>query len=397
MNDGNIKFQYLDELYENITLMSVNSEKELKTYLAKNKQTGKIVVKKYIDSSVVNIYEKLKALNHKNIEHVIEVAKSVKSGIAITEYISGVSINDLLEKGPLDEEFASEILIQITDALVELDTINIVHRDINTNNVIISNDNVAKLVDFGISREVKQDRNQDTTILGTAGYAAPEQFGFAQTDTRSDIYSLGVLLNVMLTGQFPNNNKYAKKPLSLIIDQCICIDANNRVKNGTTLKRNLQLCRITRYQALSDFNKKFDNLINNGFVDDVRKLFRKTDTSNWIILNTIPGFRTGVPIKAIIALWGYFCMVVYSLSTIQTCNTTVLSTVLEVIALAAYIWIMPLVIANVAHWSDKCKITKKLPKYLKIGIRILIGVIIFILGLYLDSYVKTDLLKLKSN
>ena len=63
------------------------------------------------------------------------------------------------------------------------------------------------MIDFGISRKTKEGRTKDTTFLGTAGYAAPEQFGFMQTDIRSDIYSIGVVFHEMLTGKMPEGNK----------------------------------------------------------------------------------------------------------------------------------------------------------------------------------------------
>jgi serine/threonine protein kinase len=77
-----------------------------------------------------------------------------------------------------------------------------VHRDIKPENVILR-ETGAVLIDFDASRIYKEAQENDTKVLGTTGYAAPEQYGIAQTDGRADIYSLGVLMNVMLTGKHP--------------------------------------------------------------------------------------------------------------------------------------------------------------------------------------------------
>ena len=101
---------------------------------------------------------------------------------------------------PLTE--AKRIVKGVCNALFLLHRKNIVHRDVNPNNIIVSDSSVT-LIDFDISRSVKKDSPRDAFAFpGTAGYAAPEPFGFSQSDKRADIYALGVLANVMLTGRF---------------------------------------------------------------------------------------------------------------------------------------------------------------------------------------------------
>lgn len=93
---------------------------------------------------------------------------------------------------------------QLCQALAPLHRENIVHRDIKPENIVLGADSQVYLIDFGIARFEKAGRSADTTLLGTHGYAAPEQFGFCQSDARADIYSLGVVLNQVVTGAFPN-------------------------------------------------------------------------------------------------------------------------------------------------------------------------------------------------
>ena len=88
----------------------------------------------------------------------------------------------------------------------------------------------AILIDFDASRIFKSNTNQDTQILGTTGYAAPEQYGIAQTDERADIYSLGVLLNIMLTGKHPSK-ELASGRLGRIVQKCTMVNPEKRYKS----------------------------------------------------------------------------------------------------------------------------------------------------------------------
>ena len=99
---------------------------------------------------------------------------------------------------------------------------SLVHRDINANNILITTDGNVKIIDYGIVRLFDKSKSTDTVILGTPGYAAPEQFGFTQSDSRTDIYALGVLMNVMMTGRLPSEDT-ARGGISRIIEKCVMI------------------------------------------------------------------------------------------------------------------------------------------------------------------------------
>ena len=103
----------------------------------------------------------------------------------------------------------------------------------------------VKIIDYSISRQMKLSKNQDTVIMGTAGYASPEQFGFAQTGGRADIYACGVLLNYLLTGHLPNEMMH-QGALKTVIERCIEIDENKRFATAEDLKKVLQGKRINR-------------------------------------------------------------------------------------------------------------------------------------------------------
>ena len=97
---------------------------------------------------------------------------------------------------------------------------------------------MVKLIDFDISRLRKDDGNKDTVMLGTTGYAAPEQYGISETDARSDIYSIGILINVMPTGEHPSK-KICKGKWQRIVNKCTRINPEERYQDVTELVRSI--------------------------------------------------------------------------------------------------------------------------------------------------------------
>ena len=120
---------------------------------------------------------------------------------------------------------------------------SIIHRDIKPENIIIAPNNKVYLIDFNAAKRFNPDKNYDTVLMETVEYAAPEQFGFSPSDIQTDIYALGVLLNVMLTGCFPREKLYDGK-LSTVILKCISIDPSKRFRSVTRLSDSLSHGRV---------------------------------------------------------------------------------------------------------------------------------------------------------
>lgn len=145
----------------------------------------------------------------------------------------GDSLAYLLEGALFSPAEARKIALQLCSALWVLHKLGAVHRDIKPENVIIRG-REAVLIDFDASRIFKSETNRDTQILGTTGYAAPEQYGITQTDERADIYSLGVLLNIMLTGKHPSR-ELASGRLGRIVQKCTMVNPEKRYKSALYL------------------------------------------------------------------------------------------------------------------------------------------------------------------
>jgi len=148
--------------------------------------------------------------------------------IVFEEYIDGITVAQVMESGKYSYLGVKRVLKQVCAALEILHSHGIVHRDIKPENIMIGNDGRVVLIDFNISREVKLIK--DTAVMGTVGYASPEQLGVAEGDSRADIYALGVLLNVMVTGLHPSQ-KIARGKAGRIVKKATSINPNDRFDN----------------------------------------------------------------------------------------------------------------------------------------------------------------------
>ena len=196
--------------------------------LLQNKQNGtRFIFRHYRGNG--EVYRKLLGISYPNLPQIMETAERDGMVAVLEEYIQGDSLAYLLEGALFSHAEARKITMQLCNALWVLHKLGAVHRDIKPENVMIRGSE-AILIDFDASRIFKSDTNQDTQILGTTGYAAPEQYGIAQTDERADIYSLGVLLNIMLTGKHPSK-ELASGRLGRIVQKCTMVNPEKRYKS----------------------------------------------------------------------------------------------------------------------------------------------------------------------
>jgi len=174
--ENNLHIQYIDEKYIKLDLLSNNQG--LETWLVKDNCTGKLFLLKETMPELAEIYRTLQLFPNKNLAAIYETFKPDNKFIVIEEFISGDTLEEIINKGNANVHTSFYIIKQILEVLIFLHGINIIHRDINPRNILVSTDGVVKLIDFGIARKYKEGSSNDTAILGTAGFAAPEQFGF---------------------------------------------------------------------------------------------------------------------------------------------------------------------------------------------------------------------------
>lgn len=315
-------------------------------------RNNKIWIKKEIDENGYIAYEKVKNISHPNIAYIYKVLNVGDKYYVIEEYVSGVSIKEYVEeKGVFTPTEVRKIMSQVCDGITCLHKNNIIHRDIKPANVMLAVDGNVKIIDLGISRIRKKAKTQDTTILGTAGYASPEQFGFSQTDITSDIYSCGALMNFMFTGSLPDVNKHKGK-MSYIIDICLKMEQNSRFKSAQELKTAINNCYVTKKDLLK-----------------------------------LPGFRTHTWWKMIIGFWGYAMFILSVLCVVSASNFKDFFNFLEM----SFLIIPFLITTNYLYIQERIPVVKNLSRIKRKLAGILLGALftVFLLGIsgYLDIYV----------
>ena len=177
------------------------------TLLLIQKSTGKKMVAKCYtgDSELFDKTEcvQLEGIRSDALPYFVGEYQNENYRCIVWEYIEGVSLDQYVRGHIMTEDVARDLAIALAEAMKALHTGDpvIIHRDIKPKNIIVRDDGSVALIDLGISRVYKKEAVSDTIFRGTEGFAPPEQYGFMQTDIRSDIYSFGVVLSWLLTGK----------------------------------------------------------------------------------------------------------------------------------------------------------------------------------------------------
>lgn len=194
----------------------------------------------------------MKRLDHPALPRIVDIIDNGITIYVVMDYIEGESLDKILsEYGAQPEDRVVEWAKQLCDALSYLHSQKppIIYRDMKPANVMLKPEGNIKIIDFGIAREYKEQNLSDTTVLGTKGYAPPEQYS-GQTDPRSDIFALGMTMHHLLTGIDPRNgepyapvrqwNPELSEGIEIIIDRCVEPAAENRYQSCSDLLYDLE-------------------------------------------------------------------------------------------------------------------------------------------------------------
>lgn len=308
--------------------------KEYKTTLAlKEQPSGTIfpVVLKEIDSKRTSIYEMLTQCWSPYMAQIYEVLRVTAADetqpdryFAVTEYVyaqgneekEALSLTQFIEQnGPLSEKQALTLGIQICEGLKPAHQSDLLHRDIKPDNIMMAccdpNALRMKIIDFGGGKQLSKNQLMDTTVVGTVGFQAPESISSGTTE-RADVYSIGCLLNYMLTGQEPGVVRYqGRHNIVSLIEKATANDPEIRYASVDLLQRWLK------------------HELGVRWIDRVP------------VLRDLPGFRTGTAWKEVLAGIVY----VYELMMLPGMFlTTTLSQVFYTISMFFFIFVWPIIV-----------------------------------------------------
>ena len=200
--------------------------------VVRHKKSGtRYVFRRYSGSG--EVYRRLLPVLCPHLPQIMEAAEQDGQTAVLEEYVQGDTLAELLMGARLTEREARKVTMQLCQALHVLHSMGAVHRDVKPENVILRGSD-AVLIDFDAARIYKDESESDTQVLGTTGFAAPEQYGIFQSDERADIFSLGVLLNIMLTGKHPSREMTAGK-MGRIVRKCTMTAPEQRYQSARAL------------------------------------------------------------------------------------------------------------------------------------------------------------------
>ena len=237
---------YLGDSYDLVDVLKSTDRSFVALVYDKNSKCLCVMKERALQSD--GLYKILRESDNPHVPKIFRLFERDGKLIVVEEHIDGQTLGELSEYCPeiLTEKFVTDIFVQICDALVPLHKANVIHRDLTPSNIMVTKENVVKLIDFGIARIFKSDSRADTEFLGTRGYAAPEQLGvfeLGQTDARTDIFILGTTIKNLL-------GKDYRGRLAKVLKRCTdlnpvaryqsvpdLLDAINRAKKLWLVKR----------------------------------------------------------------------------------------------------------------------------------------------------------------
>ena len=243
--------------YEEISQLN----KEHRVSIVRHSGTGKIYVKKVLSVYSLAVYSALYDRPVKHTPRICALYEDRGTLTVIEEYISGNSLEEILEKrGPLPEQETIRIAVMLCRILEEMHSFDppLIHRDIKPSNILMTETGEIVLLDMNAAKFMDADKASDTRLLGTPGFAAPEQFGFGSSTTATDLYAVGVLMDTLLSGSDPSSGdretfqtagsqspgshipgSQADPRLRQIIGKCRELDPRRRYSSASELARDL--------------------------------------------------------------------------------------------------------------------------------------------------------------
>ena len=338
------------------TIATINDSH--KVYLVQHRETGKIFVKKILDVYNTEIYDYLFRHPILGIPDIIDFYEENGQLTLIEEYIAGETLQERINTSTLKQDAVNAWIINLCEILEQLHLAKppIIHRDIKPSNIIITQYDKIVLLDFNAAKHYHGESSKDTVLLGTKGYAAPEQYGFGSSSPQTDMYSVGIILKE-ISDSNPDIGKYYQK----IILRCTQMNPSDRYHSVSELKQDMLL-----------------------LMNGPNKMHKKPSLSRFLL----PGFRTKKPWKMIIATTVYI-FIIWLCMTLQFEKLSITALWFE--RIMCLVMMLSIIFGsfnylNIQRGFPLCKSKKRLIRYLGvILLDIILVVSLFMLMIIVES------------
>lgn len=325
--------------------------------LVQHRETLQVYVRKHLTVYNADVFRYLMEHHIKGTPCIIELVEQDEELTVIEEYISGQTLRAILDNGNLfTAQDAAALIRQLCGILRELHNapVPIVHRDIKPSNILLTADGEVRLLDMNAAKWMDSAKSEDTHLIGTVGYAAPEQYGFGSSGIQTDVYSVGVLLNELVTGSLPKD-RLPPGNLGEIVRKCTRIDPKNRYRDIPELLHALN----TYDGGPPEAGKKFSPF--HRYLP--------------------PGFRSGTTVNILTALGGYALLIYLSLTFTASGVLPGLMTVIERILLFIFGLGLILFTCNYLDVWDACRISRIKNTWLRTAAVLAVDLVLAFAGL----------------
>ena len=265
------------------TIAVINEDHNI--FLVQNLTNQKIFVKKILNIYNRQIYQYLYEHQIQGVPNIIDIYEDNNQLTVIEEFISGSSLQEKIDANNISVSSIMHYMYELCEILEILHAVNppIIHRDIKPSNIMITSYDHVILLDFNAAKYLTDRTTSDTMLLGTKGYAAPEQYGFGSSTPQTDIYAIGILLKELVESLPQPTDKFVE-----IINTCTQMNPADRYQSITVLKQ---------YFVNKD------------------KLIHSYSTKPFSLKSLIPpGYRTLTPWKILVSSTIYILIILLSLT-----------------------------------------------------------------------------------
>lgn len=294
-----------------LNMIAVISEPH-RVFLVQDEASGKVYVKKLLDVYNIDVYRRIYDHPVAGTSRIFACEEKFGKLILIEEYISGRTLQDMIDSGSISSDKIWEYTLKLCNTLEKLHEMHppVIHRDIKPSNVIITSYDYPILIDFNAAKSFDGETASDTLLLGTPGYAAPEQFGFGSSSPRTDIYGMGMLLKEMVLSCAEHTDQFDE-----IIEKCTRMEPKERFQSAVQLRDAIIHLKDVP-QARGEERVKPDLSVPQATeTGDSFKPLASDEISGTSRRRFLPpGFRTLNPWKMIIGVLGYLLILALSLT-----------------------------------------------------------------------------------